>query len=113
MQSSSTRQNAKPPAPRMLDNFHVPSKRFLDPLDEATLAVRAVCPDMLESWETPPKRFQEMFAPFLILDIGLMDQHVEDQAYRINEQIPFTTVNFLSAVIVTPPLFDLFSQIGY
>src|SRR5262249_40166979 len=68
--------NPSQAAPGMLDNLDDPSKRLLDPLDEAPLAVGAVSPDEFESWKASSQRLQELFAPFLILDIGLMNQHL-------------------------------------
>jgi hypothetical protein len=91
--------------PRVLNNLNVPPERFLDPLDETTLAVGAVSPDEFESWEASPERRKQLFATFLILDIGLMDQDLQDQAYRINEHMPFTPFDFLPTVIAASPPF--------
>jgi hypothetical protein len=91
----------------MLDNLHVPPERFLDPLDEATLVVRAVSPDVFESWKAPSERSQEMFSSLLILDIGLMDQHLQDQTHGINEQMSLAPFDFLAAVITANPPFWL------
>lgn len=43
-----------------------------DPLDEATLLVRAVGPDETQSGKAALKQFQQMFAAFMILDVGFM-----------------------------------------
>lgn len=93
--------------PRVLNNLNVPSKRFLDPFDEATLAVGTISPDEFESWKASLKRLQEQFSPFLILNIGLMDQHLQDQTHRIYKYMSFAPFHFLAAVIPTSPPFWL------
>ena len=94
--------------PGMLHDLHLPAERFFHPRDEAAFLVRAVGPDQLESREAALQWLQEMLAALVILDIGLVDQYVQDQPQRIDEQMPLVPFHFLPAVVATITPFDRF-----
>ncbi len=70
-----------------------------------TFLVRTVDPDQLESGKAASQRFQEEFAACRILDLGLLDQHLQDQARGIHEEMPLAPFHFLAAVIPASPPF--------
>lgn len=53
------RPDAAQAAPGMLDDFHLPAQRFLDPLDKATLVVRTIRPDEFEARKAALQGFQQ------------------------------------------------------
>ncbi len=94
-------------SPGVLHRLHLPAERLLHPLNEATFLVRTVDPDQLESGKAASQRFQEEFAACVILDIGLMHQHVQDHARGIDEDMPLAPFDFLPTVIPARPPFWL------
>jgi hypothetical protein len=49
----------------------------------------------------------------MILDVGLVDQHTQDQPIGIDEQMPLAALDTFPTVITTRPLFGSFSRIDY
>ncbi len=92
-------------APRMFYHLHLPPERLFDPLDETTFLVRAVYPDQLEPRKAAFEGLQEGFSALVLLDTGLMHQHVEDQTQGVDEQMPLAPFHFLPAVIPAIPPF--------
>jgi hypothetical protein len=79
----------------------------LFPRLKAAFLVRTVGPDELQSGEAALERLQEMLAALLILDVGLMHQHVQDQAQSVDEQMPLAPFHPLAAIIAAPPPISL------
>lgn len=86
-------------APGMFDDLHLPAERRFDPLDEAALLVGTISPDELETGQAARKRFQQEFAAVVILEVGLVHQHMHDQPIGIHEQVALAAFH----------LFDWFS----
>jgi len=97
--------DASQAAPRVLDDLYLPAEGFLDPLNKATLVVRTVRPDQLESRKAALERFQEVFATRMILDVGLVDEDVQDQPICIDEQMPLATFDFFAPIVAAKPPF--------
>jgi len=68
--------NAAQAAPGMFHDLDIPAERLLDPLEETAFLVGAIGPDQLESRQAAFEWLQEVFATLVILDVGLMDEHV-------------------------------------
>jgi hypothetical protein len=66
-------------------------------------------PDQLEPRKAALEWLQEVFAALMILNAGLMDEHVEDHPRSVDEQVPFAPFHFLAAVIAASPPFWLVS----
>jgi hypothetical protein len=98
-------QTPRWPQKAMLYHLHLPPERLFDPRDEAAFLVRAIGPNQLEPWEAPFKWLQEGFSTLVILDTGLMHQHVEDQTQGVDEQMPLVPFHFLPTVIPASPPF--------
>ena len=94
-------------APRMFDDLHGRAKRRLDPLDEAALLVPALGPDELEARKAVLEWFEQAFSTVLILDVGLMHQHVEDQPIGIHEQMPLAAFDLLAPIVAAGPPISL------
>ncbi len=92
-------------APRMLHNFHGPAKLLLDPFDETALLVGAVSPDQLEALKAVHQRFQQEFAPLVVLQVGLMDKQIQNPPIRINQQMALAAFYTLAAVVAARPPF--------
>jgi hypothetical protein len=99
--------DASQAAPGMLHDLYVPPKHLLDPRHKAAFVVPAIGPDEFESWEEPPQRLKQEFAPVVVLDVGFMDEHVHEQAVGIDEQVPFAPFHAFAAVVAAPPPFWL------
>jgi hypothetical protein len=87
----------------MLNDLYFPAQELLDPLNKTSFFVGTIGPDQLESGKEASQRFQQEFAALVILDICFVDQHVQDQAHRINKDMSFTPLDFLAAVIAASP----------
>ena len=80
----------------MLDNLDVPPQRGFDPLNEATLLVAAIGPDEFESRKAALQRSEQQSAAVVILDTGLMDEDLQDQAIRVDQQMTLTALDLLN-----------------
>ncbi len=94
-------------APGMFYHLDVPAEGRFDPLDEVTFLVRAISPDQLEPREAALERSKQPFATVVILDAGFVHQQGQDQAVRIDEQMPLAALHLFSAIIASKPPFGL------
>ncbi len=62
----------------MFHKLDIPPQRRLDPLAEAFLLVSTISPDQLETRKDPLERRKQAFAATVVLDVGLMDEHLQD-----------------------------------
>lgn len=90
-------------APRMRNDLEIPAGRFLDPLSEATPAVRAVRPHVWEPRNAPFERPHREFAAGLILEVGFLRQHLQDHSGQSNEQMLRAPLGCLPAVTEPRP----------
>lgn len=74
-------------------DFGLPSQEVFDPLLERP-GVAMIGKQMDQARETPDQLLQEQPRSITVADIGRMDQDSQDQALRINEQMPFATEDF-------------------
>lgn len=96
----------------MLDNLDVPPQRGFDPLNEATLLVAAIGPDEFESRKAALQRSEQQSAAVVILDTGLMDEDLQDQAIRVDKQMTLTALDLFATIVTASPLFGWFSLTG-
>ena len=68
----------------MFHDLDLPPQRRLDPLAEAFLLVSTIGPDQLETRKDLGERRKQAFAAAVVLDVGLMNQDLQDQpmSYR-------------------------------
>src|SRR5260370_20781965 len=92
-------------APGMFDDLDVPSQLCLDPLVETFLLVSAVGPEQLETGKTALERRKYAFAAAVVLDVGLMNQNVQDQPSAIDQQVAFASLDLLPAILAARPPF--------
>jgi hypothetical protein len=79
--------DASQAAPGMFDDLDVPSQLCLDPLIEAFLLVYTIRPDQLETRKAALEWRKQAFAAAVVLDVGFVDEQVQDQPIGINEQV--------------------------
>jgi hypothetical protein len=79
--------------PGVLNDLNFPAEYLLDPLNKTTFFVGTIGPDQLESGEETSQRFQQEFATMVILDIGFMDEDLQDQADGIDKQMSFAPLD--------------------
>jgi hypothetical protein len=89
----------------MLHHLHLPAKRLLDPCDEAAFVVATISLDELESRKALLEGHEQELATMVILDVGLMNQNMQDWPICIDEQVPLAPLDFLPAVIASQPPF--------
>lgn len=94
-------------APGVGHNLDLAAQLGLDPVGEAAALVAAIRPDQLEPWEDPAQGSQQQFAALLVLDVGLMHQHLQDQAGGVDQQVALAPLDLLAAIIAAPPPFWL------
>src|SRR5216684_8652993 len=87
----------------MFHDLDIPSQRALDPLVEAFLLVAAIGPNQLETRKDPGERRKQAFAAAVVLDVGLMDEHMQDQPIRIDQQVALAAFDFFPAIVATNP----------
>jgi hypothetical protein len=58
--------------------------------------------EMDQARKTPNQLLQKQTRSIAITDIGCMDQDCQDQALRINEQVPLATEDFFSVKAKVP-----------
>src|SRR5207249_9062221 len=73
----------------------------------ATFVVSAISPDQFEPRETPLERSEQVFAPVMVLNTGLMYQLVQDQAVGIYQDMALAAFDLLAAIVAAPPPFWL------
>lgn len=91
--------------PGVFHNLYLPVKYLLDPLNKTPFVVSTIGPDEFQSWEAALKRFQEEFATLIILYVGLMHQHLQDEAVGVNEHMPLAPFHSLPAIVAPRPPF--------
>ena len=89
----------------MFHHLDIPSQRGLDPLAESFLVVAALGPDQLQTREAPGERRKQELGAAGVLDIGFMDEHVQDQPVGINQQVAFAALDLFAPVIAASPPF--------
>ena len=89
----------------MFHDLDIPSERFLDPRVEAFLLVSAISPDQLEPREDRLERQQQAFAAAVVLDVGFMHQHAQNQSIRIDEQVALAAFDVFATVVAADPPF--------
>ena len=95
----------------MFDDLDFPAQLSLDPLAEAFLVVAAIGSDQLQPRKAVLERRQHEFAAAVVLDIGLLHLHVQDQPHRIDEQVALAALDLLASVVAArPPLCVVFTD---
>ena len=89
----------------MLDNFSLPAKSLLHPSSKIPFLVSTVHPDELETGKALSEWQEQVFAPVMVLNTGLMDELVEDQPIRVDQQVPLAAFDLFASVIAAPPPF--------
>jgi hypothetical protein len=89
----------------MFHNLDVPSQLRLDPLAEAFLLIAAIRPDQLETGKDPFERRKHEPAATVVLDVGFLHEHVQDQAGGIDQQVALAPLDLLAAIIAALPPF--------
>jgi hypothetical protein len=91
----------------MLDNFSLPAASLLHPSYNIPFLVRAVHPDELETGKALSERQEQVFAALMVLNTGLMDELVEDQPLRLDQQVPLAAFDLFAPVVAAPPPISL------
>lgn len=83
-----------------------PGKRPLDDPAQKAATVASIDPDVRQAREALREIGQHQLATVTILDNGAMHEALEDEAFGIDQQMPFASFHFLAAVVATQPLFQ-------
>jgi len=92
-------------APGMVHNLDVPSQLRLDPLAEAFLLVAAIRPDQLQTRKDPFERRKQVFAAAVVLDVGFMDERMQDQPSGIDQQVALAAFDLFAPIVAASPPF--------
>src|ERR1700694_1902703 len=87
----------------MFHDLDVPAQRRLDPLLEALLLVSTVGPDQLETRKDLFERRKQAFAAAVVLDVGLVYQHLQDHPSGIDQQVALAAFDFFTSIVATNP----------
>jgi hypothetical protein len=80
----------------MFHDLDLPPERRLDPLVEAFFLVAASGPDQLQARQGLVERRKQAFAATLVLDVGFMDEHVQDQPIGIDQHVALAAFDLLN-----------------
>jgi len=89
-----------------LDNLQHPTTHGLRPFDEFT-RIPSVCPNELQSRVQSTEFAKHKLGTVTILNMGSMDDHGQDQAQRIDDQVPLAPLDFLACVVPSRPPFSV------
>ena len=89
----------------MFHDLDIPPQRRPDPLVEALLLVSTIGPDQLQTRKEPLERRKQAFAAAVVLDIGFMDEHMQDQPIRIDEQVALAAFDLFAPIVAASPPF--------
>ncbi len=89
----------------MLDDLDVPPEALFDPGLKVALLVGAIGPDQLQMGEHSLQWLQQKFASLMILDVGLMDQQMQQETIGIHQHMPDASFHPLATIIATLPPF--------
>jgi hypothetical protein len=69
--------------------------------------VAGISPQMAESWLLRNGSFQHWSGSVPVSDAGRMDDKLEQESLRINDQVPFPTIEAFASVVATGPPFSV------
>jgi hypothetical protein len=91
--------------PGMLHRLHLPAERLLHLLPDVTVRGRTVDPDPCASGNAASQRFQQEYAACMILESGLLHQHLQDPAHGLHKEMLRAPFHVRAAVRpASPPL---------
>ena len=76
--------------------------------------IAAISKELFQKWEQAEQRRQQKDAAVAVLDIGRMNDGVQQKTKRIYKYMPFLTLDFLSCIVAIrvdrgPPFSALFT----
>ena len=84
----------------MLDDFHQPPTVLHHPFAEGLSRIATVRPDQHQSFKVVGQSaFQEHLRPRSLWHVGFGDEHFEQQPQDVDEDMPFTTGDFLGRIV--------------
>src|SRR5438067_4696310 len=84
--------------PAMAHHLNFPSHLFFDPLPPLA-CIALIHPHFFHTRKQTLDRLQQERHTLSILDIGLMDHHVEEQTRRIDEDVSLPSRQLLAAIV--------------
>src|SRR6266851_5943794 len=87
---------ARMPGKAMVDDIETHMHVGFDPLLEWIASIPAIRPDHLEARQLSDKRVEHLFAPFAIAAVSAKHFDRDQEALRIDQQMPFSALNFFS-----------------
>jgi len=98
-------QNLKGVYGRALDDLNNPAIPPGRPIHEAP-GIAAVGEDEFQSLESSSQAFHQQLAAIAVLDVGGVHDQGQDQAQRVDEQMPLAPPDFLARVVPPRPPFS-------
>ena len=92
-------QNDKAMLVAASDDLHLPSPSALDGRCHPGPLIAGIANDPLDERELAADLAQQRFGTVAILDVGRMNQHAQQQAERIGQDVAFATKGLLARVI--------------
>ena len=88
------------------DDFQEPATQLSGPFDQLA-GIAPVGPDQLQPREQADEFVQDQLGPVAVLDIARMYDNRNNQAERIDDNVPFPAVDLLSRVVAVHPPFSV------
>ena len=93
------RQNHKAAQVRAFNDLQRPRPCPRDQVGHLRPGVTAVADDALDEGEAPPGLTQQRLPAIAVLDVGGVDVHIQQQAERVDEDVPLSPKDLLTRVI--------------
>jgi hypothetical protein len=81
------------------DNLQLPSACAPDDHSHFYSRVSAISKDALDKWEQPPRPVQQVEGTVAVLNISGMNDDVQQQAQRVDQDVPLATFDLLARVV--------------
>lgn len=100
----SARQNLEPFLPRWsLYDIQGDIERFVYPIDQTTLLVDAVSPDLLQARNSLYQLEQHRLGAVVVLDVSGMNDNIQQIADRIDDDVSFAAIDPLESIKASLP----------
>ena len=98
------RQNLEPFLPRRsLDDIQGDIERFVYPIDQTTLLVDAIGPDLLQARNSLHQLEQHRLGAVVVLDICGMNDNIQQIPHRIDDDVSFAAIDPLESIKASLP----------
>lgn len=90
-------------ARRSLYDIQGDIERFAHPIDQTSVLVNAISPDLLQARNSLRQLEQHRLGAVIVLDVSGMNDNIQEIAYRIDDNVSFAAIDPLEGIKATLP----------